>query len=91
MEVKLDKALYRQMHESMKEWDEAKMRSRVRDAHTMTHAEAWRRYVDLWEFTMRFARPKSKAQQAREFAVWEKYYDNLRKLEAWRQAHGKKD
>ncbi|MBI5347997.1 MAG: hypothetical protein HZB77_01565 [Chloroflexi bacterium] len=56
----------------------------------MTHAEAWRRYVDLWEFAMRFAQPKSKTQQAREFAVWEEYFEKMRKLEAWRQADGKK-
>ncbi len=90
MEVKLDKVLYRQVYESYKEWSEAKLRERVRDAHTMTHAEAWRQYVDLWEFGMNFARPTSKAQQAREMEEWADAYRKLEKLEAWRQAHGKK-
>jgi hypothetical protein len=90
MEVKLDKALYRQMRESMKEWDDAKMRARVREAHTLTHAELWRQYADLWEFGMKFAQPTNKAQQAREMEEWADAYRKLEKLEAWRKAHGKK-
>ena len=90
MEVKLDKALYRQVYESYKEWNEAKLRDRVRDAHTITPAEAWRRYVDLWEFGMKFAQPKSKAQQALDFEEWAEYDRKMERFEAWRQAHGKK-
>ena len=87
--MQLDKELYRKAYESFKQWNEAKLLDRVRDADKLSPTELWRRYVDLWEFGMKIAPPQSERQQAQAFAEWVEYYAKMQKFEAWRRARGK--
>ncbi|MBI3242244.1 MAG: hypothetical protein HYZ49_08130 [Chloroflexi bacterium] len=88
--MQLDKELYRKTYESFKQWNDAKLLDRVRDADKLTPAELWHRYVDLWEFAKKIAPPQSERQQAQAFTEWVEYYAKMQKFEAWRRAHGKR-
>ncbi len=88
--MQLDKELYRKAYESFKEWNEAKLLDRVRDADTLTPQEAWRRYVALWKFGWKLCPQQSEWQQKQKAEILELYYQRVQKLEARRKAHGRK-
>jgi len=85
----LDKELYRKAYESLRQWNEAELIDRVRNAGRLTPQEAWRQYVALWEFCMKLSPPLTKLQHKQRLAEWDQYYANIRKLEAWRRANGR--
>ena len=86
----IDKALYRQAQEWYRQWNEAERKARWDEAGKLSSQEAWKQYVDLWEFAMKLAPDLSKRQRQRNLAAWDEYYARVQKLEAWRQIHGKR-
>ncbi|MBI4631852.1 MAG: hypothetical protein HY740_09115 [Chloroflexi bacterium] len=83
MEVKLDKALYREVYQSFK---------RLNDLDMRPHADklnGWTQFVDLWEFGWQMGIKQSPQQQAQKMDEWNRYYANIQKLETWRQRNGR--
>ena len=85
----LDKELYRKAYESLRQWNEAELIDRVRNAGELSPAQAWEQYVGLWEFALRHSPPQSELGRKQRLTYWQEYYANIRKLEAWRRARGK--
>lgn len=89
MSLRLDKALYRRVYGSFKQWNEAKMLDHVESARRLTSSELWRRYASLWNLCMKIAPPQTPEQEKLRWAELDRYYANIRKLEAWRREHGR--
>lgn len=85
----LDKELYRRAYQQYQQWNEVEAAERVRNAGRLSPAEAWRKYVDLVEFCWRLSPGQSQHQREQRLADWNRYYDRVRQLEAWRKEHGK--
>ena len=85
----LDKELYRKVYESFRQWNEAEKIERARNAGQLSPQEAWRRYVDLVEFCWKIAPRQSDWQRNQKLAGLDRYYEQIKKLEAWRRVHGK--
>lgn len=88
LRVSIDPELYRRAHTALDRWNEAEQIERARSQSSLSPAEGWRQYVDLWQFCMRLAPPLSEALRWQRLTEW-RYYDQLQKLEAWRREHGK--
>ena len=85
----LDKELYRKAYESLRQWNELETLDNARSTAQLTPQEAWRRYAALWAFCVKLSPPQTELQNQLWMAKWEEYYANIRKLEAWRRAHGR--
>jgi hypothetical protein len=88
--MKLDKELYRQAYEWYREWNQAELIWRVRDAGKRSPQETWRQYVGLWSFSRKLSPKASQAQRKLRLAQWEEYYTRVKTLENWRQRLGRK-
>lgn len=87
--MKLDKELYRQTYERFRKLNEAELVERAYNAGKLSPREAWRQYVALVEFCWKLCPEPSEWQRKQKLADLERYYANVRKLEAWRREHGK--
>ena len=87
--MKLDKEQYRQTYERYRKLNEAELVERAYNANRLTPQEAWRQYVALVEFCWKLCPEPSEWQRKQTLADLERYYANVRKLEAWRREHGK--
>ncbi|HEY4689688.1 MAG TPA: hypothetical protein VIK33_10280 [Anaerolineae bacterium] len=87
--MKIDKELYRKAYESLRQWSEAERIERIRDARRLTPQERWQHLVDLFEFGRRAGIRPNEHQRARKLAGLNRYYERIRKLEAWRRARGR--
>jgi hypothetical protein len=87
--MKLDKALYRQAYESLRQWQEAKDAERARESALLSPAEGWRRYVELVEFCWHLCPEQSPHERQEKLEALNRYYERVQKLEAWRQSRGK--
>jgi len=87
--ITLDKELYRQAYERYRQWNEAEMIERARNAGKLMPAEAWRQYVALVEFCWKLCPQQSERQREQKLADVARYYERVKKLEAWRRARGK--
>jgi hypothetical protein len=87
--VKLDKELYRKAYELHRQWNEAELVDDLRNAGKLLPQEAWRQYVDLWEFCMKLSPSPSELQEKQRASELDHYYANIRKFESWRRARGK--
>lgn len=87
--MKLDKELYRQAYALYRQWNEAEMVDRARNAGKLSPAEAWRQYVALVEFCWKLCPQQSDWQRTRHLADLDRYYARIQKLETWRQMRGK--
>jgi hypothetical protein len=85
----MDKELYRKMLETYREWNEFELIDRARNAGKLSPEEAWRQYVDLWEFAMNTAPPQSDLQHKLRVQEWEDYYAKIQQAEAQRRARAK--
>ncbi len=85
----IDKELYRKAYESLRQWSEAEKVERAREAGRLSPEEKWRQFVDLFEFCWRIAPPQSEWERKHKLASLDRYYERVRKIEAWRRAHGK--
>ena len=87
--VTLDKELYRQAYEQYRQWNEAELIERARNAGKLSPAEAWRQYVALVEFCWKLCPQQSDWQRELKLADVAQYYERVKKLEAWRRTRGK--
>jgi len=86
----LDKELYRKAYESLRQWNEAELIDRVRNAGKRPPGKVWEQYIDLFEFGRQIGLRPSQRQREQRLAEWDDYYARIRKLEAWRRTHGRK-
>jgi hypothetical protein len=87
--MKLDKELYRQTYERFRKLNEAELVERAYNAGKLSPQEAWRQYLMLAEFALKYCPPPGEWQRKQKLADLERYYANVRKLEAWRSPYGK--
>jgi len=85
----MDNDLYRRAYESYREWNDVQAAERARSAGRLSAAETWRQYVDLVEFCWRLSPEPSAHQRREKLAAVDRYYEAVRRLEEWRQTHGK--
>ncbi len=86
----IDKELYRQAFEYYRQWNEAELIERARNAGKLSPQELWQQYVDLWEFCVNLAPEPSSLQQKLRHQELEDYYDKIQKFEAWRRDRAQK-
>jgi hypothetical protein len=86
----MDKPLYRWAYEQYRRWNEAEERERVRSAGKISPQEAWRRYGELVEFCWKLCPQQSETQRREKLAALERYYERVRRMEAWRKSCGKR-
>lgn len=82
--MKLDKELYRQAYELHRQYNEAELRERLRNAGKRLSMESWRQFVDLWEFIQQMRLKPSRWEQEQKMMALNRYYERLQKLEAQR-------
>lgn len=86
----LDKKLYREAYEHYRQWNEAELIDRARNAGRFSPQELWQQYVDLWEFCVNLAPEPSALQQRLRHQELEDYYAKIQKFEAWRRSRAQK-
>lgn len=69
-------------------WNEAEFVEWVRNAGKKTPAEKWREYKSLFALGRRLKPKQSPGVQVMAALEWEVYYEQMRRFEARRQAHG---
>ena len=90
MKTTIDKKLYRQAYEQYRKWNEAELVDRVKNAGKLSPAETFQRYVSLVEFCWKLCPQQSESQRKQKLVSIERYYDRIKRLEAWRRSNGKK-
>lgn len=83
----IDRELYRQAYEGYRQWNEAELIERARNANKLTPQQAWRQYAELWEFIVKISPEISAAQRRLRLADLEEYLSKIQKLESWRRSH----
>ncbi len=86
--MSIDKALYRQAQEWYHQSNLAEQKERWESAGKLSSLEAWKQYVDLWEFGWRTHVQPSQHQIQQKLEALERYYERVAKLEAWRRSRG---
>jgi hypothetical protein len=89
VEKKLDKKLYQEWYQSMRQWNEAELIDRIRNARKLTPQQGWEQFVALVEFCWKLAPPQSDYQRKEKLETLRLYYERIQKFEAWRQTRGK--
>ncbi len=87
--MKLDRELYRQAYERYRQWNEAELAERVRNAGKLTPQQGWAQYLALAEFAWECCPRPGEWQRRQKLADLAYYYERVQQLEAWRRAHGK--
>ena len=85
----LDKELYRRAYESLRQWSEAERIERARSAVRLSPEEGWRQYVDLFEFGWQIGVQQRQWQHHLKATDLARYYERIRRHEAWRRARGR--
>jgi hypothetical protein len=86
--MSIDKVMYQQAREWYRQMNEAERKAHWEEAGKLSSQEAWKQYVDLWEFGWRTNVQPSQHQVQQKVESLERYYDRLAKLEAWRRLRG---
>ena len=86
--VTIDKELYREAFEQYRQWNEAELRQRMRNAGQRTPQQSWEAYLSLWNFCQKLGAKASPYQQRQKLEALELYYSRVQKMEAWRKARG---
>jgi hypothetical protein len=81
----IDKELYRTALEYYRQWNEAELLDRLRNAGSSAPDAEWLKYIDLWEFGWRMGLRPSQRQHSLTMAEWTEYYDRLQRFETWRR------
>jgi hypothetical protein len=81
----LDKKLYQEAYEHYRQWNEAEFINRVRNAGKMSPLDAFQQYISLVEFCWKLCPEQSEIQRERKLATIDRYYERIKKLEAWRK------
>lgn len=67
-------------------WNQAELMDEAMNRNRLTPLEGWRQYVDLWEFCMKTVSDPDDFDFDLNIAERETYYENVLRMEAWRQA-----
>ncbi len=87
--MSIDKDLYRQAREWYRQMNDAELTERVRNAGKLSSQENYQLFVDLWEFAKKSKMPVGQWQIQEKIDSLERYYSRLKKMEAWREKHGR--
>ena len=85
----IDKDLYREAFEQYRQWNEAELRERIRNAGQRTPQQSWEAYLSLWNFCRKLGSKASPYQQRQKLEALELSYSRVQKMEAWRKARGR--
>jgi len=85
----IDKELYRWAYEQYRQWNEAELIDRALNAGKLSPQKTWGQYLDLFEFSHQMGLRQSQWQRDQKLADMDRYYAQIRKLEAWRQVRGR--
>jgi len=83
----IDKELYRQAFEYYRQWNEAELSERVRNAGRLSTQALWQRYLALTDFGYSISPQPSAWQRKQKLEHFARYYENIQKLESWRRSH----
>ncbi|MFQ5637929.1 MAG: hypothetical protein ACE5IR_08015 [bacterium] len=83
--MSIDKELYRQAFEQYRNWNEAELMHRVRNAGKLTPEGGWRQYTDMWKFCIELSPQQSEAQRKLKLRDLDEYYSMIKKFEKWRR------
>jgi len=86
----LDKEIYRKAYESYRQWNEAELIARVRNAGKTPWQKTWSQFVGLWEFGRRMGFQQSEKQSEIKYGALNRYYERVKKMEGWQQNRGRK-
>jgi hypothetical protein len=81
----LDKELYRQAYEHYRQWNEAELIARAREAGKLSPQELWQRYLALIDFGLSTSPQPSPWQREQKLEYFARYYENIQRLEKWRR------
>lgn len=85
----LDKELYRQAYAELQSWSKAAETERLLADAQLSPDERWRKFQALVAFSRSISPEQSAFQRAEKLAAVDRYYDAVRRLEEWRQQHGR--
>lgn len=83
--MKLDKELYRQSYEQLRQWNQAQLKERAQTAGQRDPQQGWQEFVDLWEFGRQIGVKQSQWQRQDKLAALARYYERVQKLEIWQR------
>ncbi len=78
--MKIDATLYRQAYEQYRQWNEAELAERLRNAGKLTPEQAWRQYVALVEFCWKMCPQQSEWQRKQKLEILTEYQRLLAKV-----------
>lgn len=82
----IDKKLYREAYEQYRQWNEAELVERARNAGRFSTHELWQRYLALIDFGLSLAPHPTASQSKQKLEHFARYYENIQKLESWRRS-----
>ena len=84
----IDAKLYREALEAYRQWNEAELITRAREAPHRDAQTGWKEFNHLWAFARLTGVKQSSMQRKQKLEAIDLYYERVKKLEAWRQARG---
>jgi hypothetical protein len=86
--MKINANLYRAALEEYRQWNEAELKARAREAMQRAPDAGWREFNAMWSFARLSGVMHSPMQRKQKREALDRYYERLKKLETWRQQHG---
>lgn len=84
----IDAKAYREALEAYRQWNEAELIARAREAPDRDARTGWKEFNDLWAFARLTGVKQSSLQRRQKLEAIDRYYERVKKLEAWRQSRG---
>jgi hypothetical protein len=85
----IDAKLYREALEAYRQWNEAKLIARAREAPGRDAQAGWREFNSLWAFARLTGARQTSLQRKQKLEALDLYYAWVKTLETWRQARGR--
>ena len=77
----IDQELYRKALRYYREWNEAELIDRIRNAGKLKPEKAWKQYVDLWEFCVNMQPDAGAGQRKLKLRDLSEYYARIERFE----------
>ena len=87
----INKEAYRKAQEYYRQWNEAELKERIRNAGKLTPEEGWEQYRSLVEFCWKLSPQQSEWQQKKKLEAITSYYDKIKKFQALGKGRWKKN
>jgi hypothetical protein len=84
----IDRELYGKAYQAYRLAHDAEVEEHGRRTGEISSRDAWQRYSDLVDLCWRLAPRQSQYQRREHMAAWDRYYEAIQRLEAWRRTHG---